>query len=581
MLSPVMGNRVNACAISSLVLLWACWVVFVDLNSNRSSSTGKACNGRECKENASRLVLQQRHQDSLAKLADENKYAGEDKPKREADSPLRSLPDSTRARSVEVEGREARNDPATATAASIQNASTSSEHGDATEFSLKNDPGRLPWFIEEIRKGGFNKLRKLDLTGCLLNELPAEICRLRSLEMLNLGNNSLSDLPQTFENLVSLKILFFLGNQFSVIPAVLGKLTSLEILSFKGNKLIDLGENLPVSLKSLVLTDNLLKSLPSSIGKLTDLQKIMLSNNKLSSLPAELALCKKLELIRLSKNELKAIPKDIFDLPSLAWFAVGSNPMTPPVPSIRVPEQTVDQFEIFERLGKGASGKVYRAMMKETKEEVAIKFFHKFNAISDGSPLDELAISSIVNSSHVQRLLGVIRKPMLAAVTTISRRSSKNLGSPPSFSTITRDTYRDFTMSATNCLKILQQVASGLAAIHSAGVCHGDLYAHNIMADTATGWAQILDFGASFLFEKDAKDPLIDGERVQRFDVLAFGRLILELAGHVENGNEGEGKEILDILKRTAQECLDTTVMSRPSASTIARRLHASPKVSS
>eukprot|EP00960_Hanusia_phi_P011889 346374-Hanusia_phi.AAC.1 len=212
---------------------------------------------------------------------------------------------------------------------------------------------------------------------------------------------------------------------------------------------------------------------------------------------------------------------------------------------------------------KGASGKVYRAMMKETKEEV--------------ETLDDMPA--------------------------------------------------DFTMSATNCLKILQQVslgaissstndsssvqvASGLAAIHSAGVCHGDLYAHNIMADTATGprplprislisrltgWAQILDFGASFLFEKDAKDPLIDGERVQRKSLF---EQILELAGHVENGNEGEGKEILDLLKRTAQvrgealksrtflifngqECLDTTVMSRPSASTIARRLHASPKVSS
>ncbi|EKX33575.1 hypothetical protein GUITHDRAFT_120214 [Guillardia theta CCMP2712] len=561
MLSPVMGNRVNACAIASLVLLWACWVVFVDLSGNRSGgSGGRECRGKDCRDNTSRLVQQQRHQDSLTRLVEDTKDPNEGRAQKdETSAPVKPLAD---LRMV-----------------SSPNPSTTSDHRDTVEFSLKNDPARLSWFIEKIQRGGFSKLRRLDLTGCQISEFPVEICKLRSLELLNLGNNSLSTLPSQFENLISLKILFFLGNQFSSIPAVVGKLNSLEILSFKGNKLVELGDDLPVALKSLVLTDNSLRNLPSSIGKLTELQKIMLSNNKLSSLPSELALCKKLELIRLSKNELKSIPKEIFDLPSLAWFAIGSNPMTPPVPSIRVPENTVDQFEIFERLGKGASGKVYRAISKETKEEVAIKFFHKFNAISDGSPLDELAISSIVNSTHVQvnmlRLLGVIRKPMLAAVTTISRRSSKNLGSPPSFSTITRDTYRDFTMSAANCLKILQQVASGLAAIHSAGICHGDLYAHNIMADTSIGWAQILDFGASFLYEKDVKDSLIDGERVQRFDVLALGRLILELVSRVEGGNEGEGKETLDRLRKVAEACLDANVMSRPTAATIARRLHA------
>jgi Leucine-rich repeat (LRR) protein len=150
---------------------------------------------------------------------------------------------------------------------------------------------------------------------------------------------------------------------------VLGRLLSLYMLSFKNNELETVPEeSLPPSLQWLILTDNKITQLPSSIGKLKNLRKLLLSGNRLENLPIELHGCQELELIRLSVNRLRFLPSWLLTMPRLSWIALSSNEFEV--------KCTVDRIEninyvswntliMEEKLGEGASGEIYRAV-KET-----------------------------------------------------------------------------------------------------------------------------------------------------------------------------------------------------------------------
>jgi Leucine-rich repeat (LRR) protein len=85
-------------------------------------------------------------------------------------------------------------------------------------------------------------------------------------------------MPTSVEKLKKLKTLFFANNEFTRIPDVIGRLPSLFMLSFKANKLERIDpECLSSSIQWLILTDNKLEELPSSLGRLTKLRKLMLS----------------------------------------------------------------------------------------------------------------------------------------------------------------------------------------------------------------------------------------------------------------------------------------------------------------
>ena len=125
----------------------------------------------------------------------------------------------------------------------------------------------------------------------------------------------------------SLRIFFALGNAFESIPTVMGALPSLYMMSFKSNKLTHIPEEaLAPSVEWLILTDNKLTALPTSIGKLAGLKKCMLSNNKLAALPDEIVQCRQLELIRLADNNLATLPDGFLALPALAWLGLAGNP---------------------------------------------------------------------------------------------------------------------------------------------------------------------------------------------------------------------------------------------------------------
>ncbi|MGB0919460.1 MAG: leucine-rich repeat domain-containing protein [Holosporaceae bacterium] len=123
-------------------------------------------------------------------------------------------------------------------------------------------------------------IKKLELTGNQIREIPSEIGQLTQLTLLNLAGNKITKLPQSIGNLVNL-----------------------EVLGMTRNALKDIGGiEKCVRLKDLYLNDNHLEDLPDDIGNLASLQKLYLRGSSLRLLPRSIKECNDLTVLDLTQN---------------------------------------------------------------------------------------------------------------------------------------------------------------------------------------------------------------------------------------------------------------------------------------
>jgi hypothetical protein len=114
------------------------------------------------------------------------------------------------------------------------------------------------------------------------------------------------------------------------------------------------------------------------------------------------------------------------------------------------------------------------------------------------------------------------------------------LGLPPSFESISRDTYaQGVAFAPAHALRTLTSVCAGLQALHAPGVrlCHGDVYAHNILVGEG-GTAKLGDFGAAFPYG-GAVGLGLEPAGFERLEVRAFAILVDELAERMAIGAPG------------------------------------------
>ena len=107
-----------------------------------------------------------------------------------------------------------------------------------------------------------------------LSELPVDICRLTSIEVLDLSGNHLTALPAEAAAFVKLRDLNLSLNLFESVPAVVFELQALENLNLSSNRLVKLDDRL-VILKELrrldLLLNNDLTALPEQLEQLPKL----------------------------------------------------------------------------------------------------------------------------------------------------------------------------------------------------------------------------------------------------------------------------------------------------------------------
>ena len=431
--------------------------------------------------------------------------------------------------------------------------------------------------LEQLQTGQLAGAVSLKLS-CGLTEFPREIFDLAdTLEVLDLSGNALSSLPDDLPRLAKLRIIFCSINQFTVLPAVLGACTQLRMIGFKSNRIRHVpSTSLPPSLRWLILTDNEVAALPANIGGCTQLQKLMLAGNRLTDLPPELATCTSLELLRIAANRLTALPAWLLTMPRLAWLAYAGNPFSAGAEAAaKATAETVDIswsiVRLENKLGEGASGVIYQALLQNTSDEraVAVKLF-KGAITSDGLPDCELtACISAGNHANLIPVLGAVPDHpdgIHGCVLALIDPAFHNLAGPPSMDSCTRDIYSDgkrFSLAALR--NIAHGVASAAHHLHSRGILHGDLYAHNIL-HTEQGDALLGDFGAASMLASHDEH----GEALQRLEVRAFGIMLGEL---LERCDAGVGFDaVIAPLGRLRDDCVQTCPSARPLFGTIVAR---------
>jgi len=331
---------------------------------------------------------------------------------------------------------------------------------------------------------------------CGLSEFPAEIFTLAdTLEILDLSGNALSSLPDDLDKLHKLRILFCSSNQFTHLPEVLGKCQNLSMIGFKANKISHISESaIPTqALRWLILTDNSLSKLPNVIGDCQHMQKLMLAGNQLKTLPETLVNCKKLELLRISANQLQSLPEWLLSLPKLSWLAYAGNPYSDEIENKLVSKHSITQIdwaslELQQQLGVGASGITYQAIWRpanQASQQVAVKLF-KSELTSDGLPRCEMH-ANILAGEHpnLVGIKGAIHnhpQGSLGLVMPLLDRDLKILANPPSFGSCSRDVYtQDLNLTHSQIQHILYGITQASKHLHTKGLMHGDIYAHNIL----------------------------------------------------------------------------------------------------
>lgn len=93
-----------------------------------------------------------------------------------------------------------------------------------------------------------------------------------------------------------------------------------------------------------------------------------------------------------------------------------------------------------------------------------------------------------------------------------------------------------------------------MSYLHEKGICHGDLYAHNVLVDGETGAAVLCDFGASFFYPSERHDH---GFVLEGTEVRAFGLMARDMA------RRSAGCEW--ILQDLVPSCLQSDAGHRPS----------------
>lgn len=396
-----------------------------------------------------------------------------------------------------------------------------------------------------------------------LCKVPREILDLGpKLEFLDLSNNMLESLPDDFYLLTNLKIAFFSNNRFKEFPSILSKCPNLEMVAFRSNQMQHIPEDsFPPNLKWLILTDNLLESIPSSIGNCTKLKKLLLSNNKLNVLPKEISLCKNLELVRICSNNFEKLQVELLTIPKLTWLSFSGNKMK----SIDEKYDLVHKYEwsnlhIGNKIGEGSSSIIYESQYQN--KSYAIKLY-KNEITTDGAFQEEMKnLCYLHNNYHNPHLINIYGKianhphqkqgllmRLLTNVVTLAK--------PPDFDTCTRDIYPETIFTIYNVLSIVNGILSVCVFIHSVGISHGDLYGHNIMIDPENSCYPFLtDFGASFFYDIHSSTA----KYIEKIEVRSFGILLEELLDHCANTND----LLFDKLHRLKERCLSDDLNLRP-----------------
>ncbi|KAK4154047.1 hypothetical protein C8A00DRAFT_43103 [Chaetomidium leptoderma] len=459
--------------------------------------------------------------------------------------------------------------------------------------------------FETLKNGGYRDagLTQLKL-ACPLTSLPEEILELgETLEHLDLSGTGLCSLPTNLgAALPNLKIALFSNCKFRVFPKELSSCPNLETVAFRSNGMEEIPEDVfPPRLRCLILTGNRLTFLPSSIGRCDRLQKCMLAGNQLRDLPQEMGQCKQLAVLRLSANRLSTLPPWVFTLPKLGFLSFANNPCASPTTNgLHTPRGLANiawsDLEVQQTLDSNTSQALWH-QSPHYSEDVAIKLFRGSLTSDDNSAADEMA-ACLAAGAHesLTTILGRIHghpdediTSITTTTTTTTSQEEEFQGGivtqripdhyaplldqpprpPPQQQQQGEEREAGSRMDVLTALGMLTGLAGAAAQLHARGIAHGNLCAANILASSEDAHALLVGFGAATMYhggcgqrQQQQQQQQQRGGAVEKVEVLAFGQLVEDVLGLVDN--KEESGEVESGLWELRARCVAPEVEARP-----------------
>ncbi len=117
------------------------------------------------------------------------------------------------------------------------------------------------------------------------------------------------------------------NNLMGTLPETLGNLNACETLTLSNNKLNNLGSGIGnlSALMRLDVSNNLLSNIPSTIGELKKLEILLLNKNSISELPTEIGGLAALQTLNIAYNQLRTIPSQIGAISLLKYLELNNN----------------------------------------------------------------------------------------------------------------------------------------------------------------------------------------------------------------------------------------------------------------
>jgi serine/threonine protein kinase/Leucine-rich repeat (LRR) protein len=190
-------------------------------------------------------------------------------------------------------------------------------------------------------------------------------------------------------------------------------------------------------------------------------------------------------------------------VPKLSESAASSADPTGPFPNRTAPETKppflLGTYRVKAELGRGGMGVVYRAEDTQLRREVALKVMLSGATETDKARfLREARAQAAVEHENVATIYQVVE----AAGTVF-------LAMPLLRGRTLADELRAGPLSVTEAVRVLREIAEGLAAAHARGLVHRDIKPGNVWLEGEKRRVKILDFGLARPFANGAAEPAL------------------------------------------------------------------------
>ncbi len=222
--------------------------------------------------------------------------------------------------------------------------------------------------------------------------------------------------------------------------------------------------------------------------------------------------------------------------------------------------KTILHYKIFEKIGEGGMGVVYKAEDTKLKRTVALKFLPPHISESGEERerfIHEAQSASVLNHTNVTTIYGIEESSegLFISMEYVEGKTLKQI-------------IGNETLSVKKVIDIGIQVCEGLAAAHKKEIVHRDIKSDNIMV-TKEGQVKIMDFGLAklkgatkltktrstlgtlaYMSPEQAQGEEVDS----RSDIFSFGVVLYELfTRHLPFGGEHHAAVIYSIINEDPQ----------------------------